>query len=208
MPRSNPPGAAPLAPGASRPHCTPAPPTPRNRQILPEARREDQLRHWGLNPDWVGALRLHERQGPTAEDAAPTGVDAGPDQRVSDVFVTGGWHAVEPQKGSLRGGGTTAHRGTLHPDEYVDALDLRARVSEHLGFTVDEIRSVYRQGPLSAEGRALRARIDARLLEVASQGGLMAELGRALGWALKPDGHCRPMDTALGRARAAREEAS
>jgi len=113
----------------------------------------------------------------------------------------GGWSAVYP--GAEFDGGLVAHRGVLHADEYVDMDVLADAVAERLGFTVQEIRSVYRQGPLSDSARALRDRVDARILAVSDSGGLLVELGRALGWAVKPDGHCRTVENALARAREA-----
>jgi hypothetical protein len=88
---------------------------------------------------------------------------------------TTGWHAVG------RGhGGTVAHRGVLHPDEYVDDLRVLIEAERHLGFTIADLWEVYRQGRKSAAQRALRARIDARLLEVANAGGNLTLLGQVM----------------------------
>jgi len=118
----------------------------------------------------------------------------------ADFLNAGGWRVVSI-KGGDEEGGVTSHRGVLHPDEYVDADVLRGLVERELGFSYEQIRSVYRQGPLSATQRELRACIDARLLALSRAGAHMAELGRALGFPIKDDGHCRVMENALARAR-------
>jgi hypothetical protein len=93
-----------------------------------------------------------------------------------------------------------AHRGVLHPDEYVDTRSFQAVVERELGFTYEQVRSVYVQGRKSAGQRGLRARIDARLLEVASAGGNLAALARILEMDVKTFGR------AVARARNARKE--
>ena len=90
--------------------------------------------------------------------------------------------------------GMTAHRGTLHPDEYVDENVVRDAAEEVLGFTYEEISSVYKQGPKSPEQRQLRAKIDARLLALSRSGGL-SKLAEILGLNEKT------LDRALARAR-------
>lgn len=170
---------------------------------LPEATRASQLRRWGLAPDRLGDLSPGARRGHEADDA-PVDPDAEEAGAIHGFLQDGGWHAIEPARG--RHAGAYAHRGVLHPDEYVDTRVLVALVEEHLGYSVAEVRSVYRQGPLSAEGRALRARIDARLEEVARRGGLMLELARALGWAIRGGAkgdRCDTLERALRRAREA-----
>lgn len=196
-------GSSTLNPGGLGPHCTPDAGGSCNaplRTRLPEATREDQLKRWDIAP---------ERTGDNPPDRGRDSQDL-PFRKVRRVYAedgaaflqAGGWHFVEPAKGTERGGGTTSHRGVLHPDDYVDQDVLRDLVVRHLGFTQDEIRSVYRQGPLSPEARALRDRIDDRFLEVADSGGQGAELGRALGFPIQADGHCRTVKNALARARA------
>lgn len=91
---------------------------------------------------------------------------------VREWLAGGGWHVV-------RG---TAHRGVLHPDEYVDTARLLASVERELGFTRAELREVYVQGRKSAAQLELRARIDARLLNVARAGGNVSALARATGF--------------------------
>jgi hypothetical protein len=95
----------------------------------------------------------------------------------------------------------TAHRGVLHPDEYVDTARLMAAVEHRLGFALAELREVYRQGRKSAGQRELRARIDARLLAIAQAGGNLTALARVTGF--DPDTFGR----ALARARHWKEAA-
>ena len=77
--------------------------------------------------------------------------------------------------------GMVAHRGVLHEDEYVDEPLLKLMIERRLGFTYEQIRSVYRSGPLAADARQLRAKIDARLLALSRSGGVMTLLAEALG---------------------------
>lgn len=116
----------------------------------------------------------------------------------TDFLATGGW-------GIERG---TSHRGVLHPQEYVDQDELLVAVERELGFTINEVKAVYRQGRKSAEQGELRARIDARLLALSRAQANMLALARIFGWAITPgntDGgaDCRTMDRALDRARTA-----
>jgi hypothetical protein len=96
-----------------------------------------------------------------------------------DFVQGGGWRAVSPGSGDR--GGMTAHRGVLQPDEWVDRARLVAAVEARLGFTVDELRAVYRQGRKSAAQRELRAQVDARLLELHRSGANLSALGRVTG---------------------------
>jgi hypothetical protein len=174
---------------------------------LPPATREEQLERWGITPDRIGA----RVRGAHAEDAEAHGYDEGHadvDGEAHGFLQDGGWRIVEGRWGHSRiapdGGGMTAHRGTLHPEEHVDADALRSAVEHELGFTIDDVRAVYRQGKKSPAQLELRARIGARLLELSRAGGHMLELGRALGWAIDEHGrgaNCRTMERALGRAR-------
>jgi hypothetical protein len=99
-------------------------------------------------------------------------------------------------------GGLTSHRGVLAPGEYVDPDVLRKAVEEELGYTYEQIRSVYRQGPLSPEQRKLRGVIDARMLALRRSGANMTELGRALGFRVKVSGNVDVLDAAVARAKA------
>jgi hypothetical protein len=115
---------------------------------------------------------------------------AAPDVR--DWLHGGGWHVV---KG-------TAHRGVLHPDEYVDEHRTSVEVERHFGFGRTDVGEVYVQGPKSAAQRELRAQIDARFLEIRKAGGNVELLARYLGMDRKTIGR------ALTRARQVRKEAS
>lgn len=167
---------------------------PPNVTRLPEATREAQMDRWGIAPDRTGDLDFPLRRVRTNEN-----------REARSLLQSGGFIVCHPGGGT---GGTVAHRGLTHPDEYVDEVALRAAVCERLGFTAVEIRSVYRQGPMTPASRALRDRIDLRLLEVYEAGGVMIELARALGWAVRANGSCRTLENALGRARARRAVAA
>jgi hypothetical protein len=111
---------------------------------------------------------------------------------VREWLQAGGWHVV---KG-------TAHRGVLHPDEYVDEMRVLIQAERHLGFTIADLWEVYAQGRKSAAQREVRARIDARLLEIADAGGNMELLAGVFEVDRKTIGR------ALARAREVREEAA
>lgn len=114
----------------------------------------------------------------------------------ADFLRGGGWHAVTTRSGDR--GGMTAHRGVLHPDEWVDRARLVAGVEARLGFGLVELRTAYRQGRKSAAQRELRSCIDARLLDVACAGGNMTLLAHVTGLT------DRVVFRALKRARAAK----
>jgi hypothetical protein len=106
----------------------------------------------------------------------------------------GGWHVV----GGGDRGGMVAHRGILHPDEYVDTERIEAALEHELGFKVDELRWVYRdRGRRKAAQLALRDRVDARLLELRRTGGNLELLARLTAVDRKAIGR------ALARARVA-----
>lgn len=118
------------------------------------------------------------------------------------THTSGGWQVVSI-KGGNEEGGVTSHRGVLHPDEYVDEEVLRAAVEAELGFTYDDVHSVFRQGRLSASQGELRAQLDARLLALSRSGANMLELARLLGLAVDEDRGCQTLTRSLRRARAA-----
>lgn len=75
---------------------------------------------------------------------------------------TDAWRVVSGRNGGgIDRCGLTAHRSVLHPDEYADGTLVLGVVERELGFSTAELRSVYRQGRLSAAQAALRTRIDA-----------------------------------------------
>jgi hypothetical protein len=122
-----------------------------------------------------------------------------------DYLFSGGVSTARGHKGEA---GMRAHRGVLHPHEYLDADALRSAVEAELGFTYDEISTVYRQGRMTDAQIELRNRIDARLLAIAEAGGNMLALARCLGWKInhgwrgEGGASCRTMERALKRARA------
>lgn len=122
-------------------------------------------------------------------------------QQAREFVVAGGWDVVDPAKDGRRSGGSS-HRGVLRGDEHVDQEALREMAEAQLGFTYDQVRSVFRQGRLSSEQGELRALIDAQLLALSLAGANMSLLGRLLGFPIKPNGNCAVVDNALARARA------
>lgn len=111
-----------------------------------------------------------------------------------------GWRAVSGQNGGgigLDRCGLVAHRGTVHPAEYVNEARLRATTEQRFGFTRAELDDAYRQGPKGAATLELRARIDTRFLELREAGGNMEHLARILKFDRKTLGR------AMARARAA-----
>jgi hypothetical protein len=126
--------------------------------------------------------------------------------QAAEFLRGGGWTIITSGGGERQRSGMTSdaanQHAVLHPDEYVSPEALRELVERELGFTYDQIHSVYRQGRLSDGQRELRTRIDARLLALSRAGANMALLGRTLGFAVKEDSHCRAIENALTRARA------
>jgi hypothetical protein len=113
-----------------------------------------------------------------------------------------GWRIVSGKSGGFGDRcGLTAHRGVLHPDEYVDEMRVLVAVERQLGFMLIDVWEAYGQGRKSAAQRAQRERIDARLLEIADAGGNLELLARVLEVDRKTIGR------ALARARQVRKEA-
>ena len=92
-------------------------------------------------------------------------------------------------------GGLVAHRGVLHPDEFVDWFVLREQVEADLGFSYADVSAAYGGGRPTAEQRQLREKIDARLLALSRAGGNMEQLAKVLELSEKT------IDRALARAR-------
>jgi hypothetical protein len=122
----------------------------------------------------------------------------GPNPEPSEEeFAAGGFIVLDPARGGREAAalGMTAHRGVLHPDEYVDFFTLREQVEEALGFTYAEVSAAYSDGRPTAEQRQQREKIDARMLALSRAGGNMAEFAKAVGISEKT------VDRALARAR-------
>jgi hypothetical protein len=168
--------------------------------VLAEATRDEVLHRPTALDNAIARHDLDARglmsaffDGPGNEPATDEGVAL---DSVRNPFM----HVVSP--GGADGGGLVAHRGVLQGTEYVDADVLRKAVEEELGYTYEQIRSVYRQGPLGSEKRKLRSVIDARMLALRRSGANMAELGRAIGFPIKASGNCAVLDNAIARAKA------
>jgi len=121
-----------------------------------------------------------------------------------DLLEEGGFSVVDTMHGrgtgktyGARDMGMTAHRGVLHPDEYVDTEALQAAVTDVLGYTYEQVAFAYKNGRPTAEQSQLRERIDSRLLALSRSGGNMAALARVLPISEKA------IDRVLARARRA-----
>lgn len=187
--------------------------------VLQTAGREEQLKRWSIAPERTGGLSPRQRRGALADDVDATcvGSDGSEESDETNEGVIGflrdgGWTAVDVYRGSsgrghrhrtpgARDAGMTAHRGVLHPDDYVNEGALRAAVEAELGFTYEDVHAVYRRGRLSASSLELRASVDARVLELAQAGANVAALGRALGFHVNASGACEALNNALARAR-------
>jgi hypothetical protein len=103
---------------------------------------------------------------------------------------------------ALANGGDLAmiHRRRADFDEEADRRWLLPLIERQLGFTHDEVRSVYRQGPLSAKQRDFRADIDDAMLALSRGGGNMVLVGRLLGFYVNRG--CKVINDAVERARA------
>jgi hypothetical protein len=119
----------------------------------------------------------------------------------------GGWSLAQPHAKGRYGdstGGLTAHRGVLQGDEYVDASALLKGIEAEFGFTVEQVRSVYRRGRLTALEGELRVQIDARLLALSRSGANLAVLARIFGLTYDPTRRTyEVVERALARAKAA-----
>jgi hypothetical protein len=128
------------------------------------------------------------------------------DAQAREFMSDGGWGIVTIKDGSRAG--IHAHRGVLRGDEHIDVDAVRRAVEHELGFTIDDVLSVYRQGRMTDSQRELRGHIDARLLALSRSGANMLALARIFGWQVKPGNArggpaCWIMEQALARACAA-----
>lgn len=107
-----------------------------------------------------------------------------------DWLYSNGFSIVDTSAGSTSGrvhgardAGMSAHRGVLHPDEYVNHEAVLRDLERHLGYTVDQVRSVYTRlgGPIPTDQRQLRDQIDSRMLALSRSGANMTLLRQLLG---------------------------
>lgn len=182
----------------------------RSVTILEPAGREEQLERHGLHRGHRWAEAERRPRFSDELDASDADGDAEDERELEELgfLIDGGWTAIDSTRGSqgwtpgARDAGMTSHRGVLHPDEHVDTDALRTAVEAELGFTYGDVRAVYRQGRKSDAQLRLRARIDARLLELAESGSNMTALGRVLGFPVRAkEGDCQVIKRALERAR-------
>lgn len=117
-----------------------------------------------------------------------------------DLRLGEGFSIVSESEGGTKSF-TPNGRLTLPSDVYVDTEVLQAQVEEKLGFTYEQIASVYSVKRLPDHLRQLRDDIDRRMLALSRAGGNMAEFARIVGL------NQRTMERALARARNAEVEA-
>lgn len=92
-----------------------------------------------------------------------------------------GWQVVLPRTGGAQGG-TVAHRGVLHPAEYVDHERLVRLVGQTVGVSYDELRETFiSRGRPSAEKAKRRAEILAKLRDALGDDGNVSLLAQILG---------------------------
>jgi hypothetical protein len=152
----------------------------------------------------------HGHRASTNPEVEGSHVPLGADEWQAAEFMRGGgWSIVTAQERGWAAG-MHAHRGAVHPDEYVDDAAVLAGVESALGFTVEEVQSVYARnakgGPLPGHLRELRGRLDARLLALSRSGGNLLLLARLLGLHVKAGdaqggASCDAIERALVRAR-------
>lgn len=109
--------------------------------------------------------------------------DSSPSVNPYDEFVGRSGFSIVDESRLSTDAGMTAHRGVLVGDEYVDREQLITKTESELGFTIDEVRSVYTRlgGPVPASLRQLRDSIDARMLALSRSGANMTLLSQLLG---------------------------
>lgn len=125
--------------------------------------------------------------------------------KAAEFMRAKGWGALREraQRPSVSGMGShlVNQHTVLHPDDYVDEELLAALVEDELGFSAEQLHSVYSTGGrIPSDRRGLRDRIDARLLALSRGGANMDLFGRVTGL------NGSTVDRALARARA--EEAA
>lgn len=111
-------------------------------------------------------------------------LDVQTQQGVEAALRGDAFSVVGPDVPNTDGGGLVAHRGVLHPDEYVDPDQFQQAVEAELGYTYAEVKAVYKAGGnrwLTPTQREFRAYIDARLLALSRSGTNVTELAEAIG---------------------------
>jgi hypothetical protein len=116
------------------------------------------------------------------------------DAQTGEFLREAGWTVAREKDPTASG--MSAHRGVLQEDEYVDPTVVEALVEDALGFSFDQLHSVYSTGGrIPADRVELRGRIDARLLALAESGANMDLFGRVTRL------NASTLDRALTRAR-------
>ncbi len=162
------------------------------RELYP-LQSEDIASGGGYNEDGDGATTVAASHHPRAMVA---------DAAARDFMSGGGWGISDAQAdydNDQRRGGIT-YREPEVGEFVVDHERLISLVEQQLGYTFEEVRSVYKRagGPLARDLRPLRDRIDGRLVELAADGGLnIARLAEVLGV------NESTLDDALARGRKA-----
>lgn len=129
--------------------------------------------------------------------------------QASDLMMSRNFGITDEGHGGTKGNPNGA---PLHPDMFVDESVLRQKVEEVLGFTYEEITSVYVDSPgsIPVVQRQLRDKIDARLLALSRSGANMTAVARILGWSISTNlagkKNSRKMSRALDRAKRAEEQ--
>lgn len=178
------------------------------RELMEEPAGGHTLGHGSIYDETSGPATAQARRMPLSTSGAVA----------ADFMAGGGFSVADTAYGSTTGriagagdAGMKAHRGVLHEEEYVDDVRLRSLVEAELGFSYDEVRSVYDRGvaggPLPKPLRQLRERLDARVLALSLSGANMVALARAIGLPLQAADDergewCHALDRALRRARA------
>lgn len=97
--------------------------------------------------------------------------------------------------------GMTAHRGVLHPDEYVDLEALVFALEMRLGFSIERVQFLYSKPNPSTKDIPDKMRLEDLFLELDEAGGNMKLLATLLGLTVRADGTCFPMSRGIARAR-------
>lgn len=111
-------------------------------------------------------IRSHNIAGGQLDGGHPVRVRRPLGETERDFLSAGGWHVADHKNSEERGrGGLTGHVGILHPDEWVDEVELRRQAEESLGFTLDEFARLGNGRPRGEDADLSRA-INVRLAEL------------------------------------------